>query len=122
MLEHLDIKFIELGEEFIKASMPVDHRTIQPLKLLHGGASVVLAETLGSIAGMLCVDIQNQYCVGLEINANHIKTAKLGEKVFGTVRPIHVGRKTQVWSIEITNEKDQLLSISRLTNSVMDKK
>lgn len=101
--------------------MPVDHRTHQPLGLLHGGASVALAETLGSIASYCCVDTTTHYCVGLEINANHIKSVKSGF-VFGTTRPLHVGKKTQVWEIRITTEQNELVCISRITIAVIDKR
>ena len=121
MVSHLGIEFTQVGDDFICASMPVDHRTHQPLGLLHGGASVALAETLGSIAATLCVDRNTQYCVGLEINANHIKSIKEG-KVVGTARPIHIGKKTQVWDIRITNEQNDLISVSRITLAVIDKR
>jgi len=121
MVEHLGIEMLEIGDDYIKAKMPVDHRTHQPLGLLHGGASVALAETLGSIAATLTVNTEAQYCVGLEINANHIKSAREGW-VFGITKPLHLGRKTQVWEIKITNEKEQLVCISRITMAVMDKK
>ncbi len=121
MGEWLGIEFTDLGMEHITAKMPVDHRTFQPLKMLHGGASVALAETLGSIAANISVDPAKQYCVGLEINANHIKSVREGY-VYGTTRPIHVGRKTQVWEIKITNEKKELVCISRITMAVMNKK
>lgn len=101
--------------------MPVDHRTLQPHGLLHGGASVALAETLGSVAANLCVDRKLQYCVGLEINANHIKSIRQGD-VKGTARPIHIGKRTQVWDIKIINEQNELISISRITLAVMDKR
>jgi 1,4-dihydroxy-2-naphthoyl-CoA hydrolase len=120
MLEHLGIEFIGVGEDFIKAKMPVDRRTHQPLGLLHGGASVTLAETLGSVAATFCVDMSKQYCVGLEINANHIKSVKEGF-VTGVARPVHVGKKTQVWEIKITNEKEELVCVSRITLAVIDK-
>lgn len=119
MVGHLDIEVTEIGEDFIRAKMPVDHRTKQPLGLLHGGASVVLAETLGSFGATLTVDSEKQYCVGLEINANHIKSAKSGF-VEGIAKPVHLGRKTQVWEIKITNEANQLVCISRITMAIMD--
>ena len=100
MVEHLDIQFTEIGPDYLSASMPVDHRTNQPIGILHGGASVVLAETLGSVAGVLCVDIRKQYCVGIEVNANHLRSVRSG-RVIGTASPIHLGRKTQVWQINI---------------------
>lgn len=121
MVAHLGIEITGVGADYIEAKMPVDHRTHQPLGLLHGGASVALAETLGSIAATCCVDMQTQYCVGLEINANHIKSVKEGF-VYGVTRPIHVGKKTQVWEIKITNEKKELVCISRITLAVIDKR
>lgn len=121
LVEHLDIKVIEIGKDYLVGRMPVDHRTHQPMGLLHGGASVVLAETLGSIAATLTVNLEEQYCVGLDINANHIKSVKSGF-VFGKTAAIHIGKKTQVWEIRITNEADELICISRLTMAVLDKK
>jgi 1,4-dihydroxy-2-naphthoyl-CoA hydrolase len=121
MVEHLGIEFTAIGEDFIEAKMPVDHRTHQPLGLLHGGASVALAETLGSVASACCLDLSRQYCVGLEINANHIKSVKDGF-VFGTARPVHIGKRTQVWEIRINNEKKELVCVSRITMAVMDRK
>jgi 1,4-dihydroxy-2-naphthoyl-CoA hydrolase len=121
MVAHLGIEFTEVGEDFIIAKMPVDERTRQPLGLLHGGASVALAETLGSIAATCCVDSSVQYCVGLEINANHVKSAKSGF-VFGKTMPIHVGKRTQIWEIRITDEGGDLVCISRITIAVIDKR
>ena len=121
MSEHLGIVFSDLGDNFMEAKMPVDARTHQPLGLLHGGASVTLAETLGSVAATCCVDHLTQYCVGLDINANHIKSAKTGF-VFGITRPIHIGKKTHVWEIRITNEQQELICISRITMAVIDKR
>jgi 1,4-dihydroxy-2-naphthoyl-CoA hydrolase len=121
MVTHLGIEFIRIGEDFIEAKMPVDHRTHQPMGLLHGGASVALAETLGSIAAACCIDLSTQYCVGLEINANHIKSIREGF-VTGITKPLHIGKKTQVWEIKITNEQNQLVCISRITMAVIDRK
>ncbi len=121
MVEHLGIQYTRLGDDFIEAKMPVDHRTHQPLGLLHGGASVALAETLGSVAAMCCLDVNAQYCVGIEINANHIKSVRSGF-VTGTVRPLHVGKKTHVWEIRIVSEKEELVCISRITLAILDKK
>ncbi|MBA2407594.1 MAG: hotdog fold thioesterase [Chitinophagales bacterium] len=118
---HIGIEFIETGDDYIKATMPVDHRTQQPMGLLHGGASVALAESLGSVASVLCVDSTQKIVVGLEINANHIKSARNGI-VTGITRPIHLGRSTQVWEIKIFNEDDQLICISRITNAILDRK
>jgi 1,4-dihydroxy-2-naphthoyl-CoA hydrolase len=118
--EHLGIHFITVGEDFLEATMPVERRTHQPMGLLHGGASVALAETLGSVAATLCVDAGKQFCVGLEINANHIKGVRSG-LVKGITRPIHIGKKTQVWEIRIVNEQNELVCISRITMAVLDK-
>ena len=120
MIEHLDIIFTEVGDDYLKATMPVDHRTKQPLGLLHGGASVVLAETLGSTAASLCVDLEKHYCVGVEINANHLRGVREG-RVLGTASPIHIGRKTHVWQIHIHDDRDRLVAISRLTLAVLDR-
>ena len=119
MVEHLDIRFTDLGPDYLSASMPVDHRTNQPIGLLHGGASVVLAETIGSVAGALCVDLRRQYCVGLEVNANHLRAVRSG-RVVGTARPVHLGRKTQVWQIDILDEHRRQVTASRLTLAVLD--
>ncbi|MDJ1483810.1 hotdog fold thioesterase [Cytophagaceae bacterium YF14B1] len=121
MSSHLGIEFTEIGADYIIAKMPVDFRTHQPLGLLHGGASVVLAETLGSIAANCCLDTTKQYAVGLEINANHVRSVSEGF-VYGKTTPIHIGRSTHVWDIRITNEKDQLVCVSRLTVAIKDKK
>lgn len=121
MVSHLGIEFTSIGEEHISAKMPVDYRTHQPLGLLHGGASVTLAETLGSIAATCCVDPNTQYCVGLDINANHVKSVKSGY-VFGTTKPIHIGKRTHVWEIRIVNEAHELVCISRITMAVIDKR
>lgn len=116
MMEHLQIVYTDIGEESISATMPVCHFTHQPLGMLHGGASVVLAETLGSVAANFCVDDDN-YCVGLDINANHIRSMRSGY-VTGTAKPIHIGVSTQVWQIEITDERSRLVCTSRLTIAV----
>ena len=121
LLHHLDIRFTAIGDDYIEATMPVDARTHQPLGLLHGGASVALAESLGSMAATCCVDMATQYCVGLEINANHLKSVREG-LVKGITRPVHIGRKTQVWEIRISNETGELVCISRITLAVLDKK
>jgi uncharacterized protein (TIGR00369 family) len=101
--------------------MPVDQRTVQPYGLLHGGASVALAETLGSIAALLCVNQAEKVCVGLEINANHVRSARSGY-VTGTARPIHVGGTTQVWQTDIVDEQGRLVCVSRMTLAVLDRK
>ncbi|CAG5002676.1 Putative esterase [Dyadobacter sp. CECT 9275] len=118
--EHLGIEFTEIGEDYLMARMPVDHRTHQPFGILHGGASVVLAETLGSIASYLCLDKSAQKnAVGLEINANHLRPVREGF-VYGKVTPIHIGRSTHIWDIKITNEENKLVCISRLTVAIVD--
>lgn len=123
MVDHLGIEFIEIGDDYLTAKMQVDHRTVQPLRMLHGGASVVLSETIGSVAANMTVDHATHYCVGLEINANHIRSVKEGDGyVFGTSRAIHLGQSTQIWETKITNAQDQLVCISRLTVAVMKKK
>jgi len=119
--ENLGIEFTEIGEDFIIAKMPVDHRTVQPFRLLHGGASVALAETLGSVASQLCIeDFGKKMAVGVEINANHLRPATKGF-VFGKVTPIRVGRSMHIWNIEIKDERGKLVCISRLTVAVVDK-
>jgi 1,4-dihydroxy-2-naphthoyl-CoA hydrolase len=120
MVDHLGIEFIDIGDDFLKARMPVDRRTRQPLGLLHGGASVTLAETLGSTGAYLCLDPAKQYCVGLDINANHVRGVSDGW-VYGTARPLHLGRTTHVWEIRITSEDDKLVCISRITMAIMDR-
>ncbi|WP_226389003.1 hotdog fold thioesterase [Penaeicola halotolerans] len=121
MVSYLDIQFTEIGTDYLVATMPVDHRTKQPLGLLHGGANVVLAETLGSVAATYTLDLQKQYCVGLEINANHLKSVKDG-RVKGVAKPIHMGKKTQVWEIKVYDSEEQLTCISRITLAVLDRK
>lgn len=120
MVEHLGIEITELGSDFLKGKMPVDHRTVQPMNILHGGASVALAETLGSIAAVLTVDPSKYSCVGMEINANHLRPVSSGY-VFATARPVHVGKKSQVWSIDIVNEEGKMVCISRITMAVVEK-
>lgn len=121
MAQTIGIEFTAIGPDYLEAKMPVDPRTHQPFGLLHGGASVALAETLGSVAATCCVDMKRQFCVGLEINANHIRGVREGY-VKGVTKAIHVGKKTQVWEIRITNEGDELVCISRITMAVLDKK
>jgi 1,4-dihydroxy-2-naphthoyl-CoA hydrolase len=118
MVRHVGIEFTGIGPDWVSGRMPVDHRTQQPFGLLHGGASVVLAETLGSMAANLCVDLNTHYCVGLEINANHIRSAREGW-VEGTARILHLGRSTQVWEIRIVDEQRRLVCVSRLTMAVV---
>lgn len=121
MAEHLGIEWAEVGPDFLKARMPVDHRTKQPYGLLHGGASCVLAETIGSLASAIVVDHSKYYCVGLEINANHIRSAREGF-VTGTATPLHLGATTHVWDIKIHDENDKLICVSRLTVAVIKRK
>ena len=118
MIEHLGIEIVEVGVDFLKARMPVDHRTVQPQGRLHGGASCALAETVGSVAANMVIDSSHFLAVGLEINANHIRPAK-GGFVYGTARPDAIGRTTQVWTIRITDEDDKLVCVSRLTMAVI---
>ncbi len=118
MADHLGIEIIEIGDNFLKAKMPVDQRTKQPLGIMHGGASCVLAETVGSVAANCCVDQDKFYCVGLDINTNHIRSANKGN-VYAYCKAFHVGQSTQVWSIEITDENQKLVSVSRLTMAVL---
>lgn len=115
----LGIEVIRLGDDLIEATMPVDHRTHQPFGMLHGGASVAFAETLGSVAAYLTLP-EEKVAVGLEINANHLRSVRDG-KVIGRATPIHIGRTTQVWQIDIRDEADRRVCISRLTMAVIDK-
>ena len=119
--EHLGIVFTELGDNYIKATMPVDHRTQQPYGLLHGGASVALAETLGSIASAMVIDTGKNICVGLDINANHVRGVRSGF-VTGIAKPVHIGSSTHVWEIKIYDEQEKLVCISRLTVSILAKR
>ena len=121
MAERIAIEFTAIGPDHMEARMPVDARTHQPFGLLHGGASVALAETLGSMAASCCVDMDRQFCVGLEINANHIRSVKDGF-VTGITKPLHIGKKTQVWEIRILNNNKELVCVSRITLAVLDKK
>lgn len=121
MVDHLGIEFLEVSPTLIKAKMPVDHRTVQPFGILHGGASVALAETLGSIAAQMNIDQEKYITVGLDINANHIRSIRSGF-VYGTTNPLHIGKRTHVWEIRITDEDDKLVCISRLTVSIIEKR
>lgn len=121
MGDFLGIEWLEMGPDFIKARMPVDHRTKQPYGILHGGASCVLAETIGSIASAFVIDQTKYQCVGLEINANHIGMVREGF-VTGIVKPIHLGRSTHVWDIQIHDDKEKLICVSRLTVIIIEKK
>ncbi|MEM7534510.1 MAG: hotdog fold thioesterase [Chloroflexota bacterium] len=119
--EHIGIEFTEVGDDYLVATMPVDHRHVQPYRTLHGGVSAVMAETMGSVGASLCVDSSKYICMGLEINANHIRPAREGDgHVIGRATPIHIGRTTQVWEIRITNQAGKLVCISRLTVAVRE--
>ncbi len=118
MIQHLGIVFSEVGDDFIRATMPVDERTHQPYGMLHGGASVALAETVGSMGAAMCVDRSQYFCVGQEINANHVRSVRRGQ-VWATARPVHLGGRSQVWTIDIVNESQDLVCISRLTVAVV---
>ena len=121
MGEHLGIQFTELGDDYLKATMPVDHRTHQPYGLLHGGASAALAETLGSVASALVIDTDKWMCVGIEINANHVRSVRSG-LVTGTCTPLHIGATTHVWDIHIHDERNKLVCVSRLTVAILKRR
>ncbi len=118
LLEQIDIVFTEVGDDYLAATMPVDQRTHQPFGLLHGGATAALAESLGSSAANYCLDIANEYAVGLEINANHLRPVRTG-RVTGITRPVHVGRRTQVWETRVEDDAGKLVCVSRLTLAVV---
>jgi 1,4-dihydroxy-2-naphthoyl-CoA hydrolase len=120
MGEHLGIEVTDVGADYLEARMPVDGRTMQPDRILHGGASVALAETLGSVGGSMCIDRERFQIVGVEINANHLRPAMSGH-VTGRASPIHLGRRTQVWNIEIRDERGRLVCVSRLTVAVIER-
>jgi len=119
--EHVGMQFSEIGEDYLKATMPVDHRTHQPYGLLHGGASAALAETLGSVSSALVIDQEKFICVGIEINANHVRSVRSGY-VTGTCTPVHIGATTHVWDIRIHDERNKLVCVSRLTVAILKKK
>ena len=119
MVENLGIMITEFGNDYLSATMPIDHRTHQPMGIMHGGASVALAETVGSIAANMAVD-DDHYCVGLDINANHLRAVRNG-LVYATTKPIHIGRSTHVWDIQIKNENGKPVCHTRLTMSVLSK-
>ena len=118
MTEHIGFEWVEIGPDYLTGSLPVDHRTIQPYGLLHGGASCVLAETLGSVASAMVVDQTKFICVGIEINANHVRSARHG-KVIGKATPLHLGNSSHVWDIRINDEAGKLICISRLTVAIL---
>ena len=121
MTEYLDLEWVEVGEDFIKARLPVNQKTIQPYGLLHGGASCVLAETLGSVGSAMVIDHSKYFCVGLDINANHIRGVRQGY-VTGVATPLHLGSTTHVWEIKIYDESEKLSCISRLTVMIIPRK
>lgn len=120
LMEHLGIEYLEVGDDFLKARMPVDRRTRQPMGLLHGGASVALAETIGTLGALFCVDQDTKRAVGLEINANHVRPTLEGW-VTGVAKPLHMGKTTHVWEIRITNDQQKLVCISRMTVAIINK-
>lgn len=119
-MEHLGIEITEIGDDFVRGTIPVDHRTVQPARLLHGGASVLLGETLGSMASMMVIDPQSETVVGLEVNANHLRPATKG-KVTGTAKAIHIGRTTHLWAFSLLNDEGKLTCVGRLTMAVRPK-
>jgi 1,4-dihydroxy-2-naphthoyl-CoA hydrolase len=121
MAEFLGLKWVEIGDNFLKMSMPVNDTTRQPYGFLHGGASCALAETVGSVASSLVIDTEKFYCVGLEINANHLRSVSEGI-VTATAQPLHLGRSTHVWDIKIYDDKEKLFCVSRLTVAIVPKK
>ena len=121
MDEHLGVEIVSIGPDHLSARMPVNERTVQPHGILHGGASAALAETLGSIGGSMVVDPERYQVIGQEINANHIRSVREGH-VHGTARPIHLGRRSQVWAIEIVDDRKRLVCVSRLTLAVIERR
>ena len=120
MAQYLGMEWVALGDDYLKMKMPVDHRTIQPYGLLHGGASCALAETVGSLASHFVIDTEKFICVGLEINANHVRSATNGY-VTATCTPLHIGKATHVWDIKIHDDSEKLICISRLTVAILKK-
>ena len=120
MPEHLEIVFTELGPDWLSATMPVTERTCQPMRVLHGGASVALAETIASTAANLLIDSTRRSLVGQEINANHLRAAPFGELVTGTARPFHVGARSQVWGVEIVDSRGRRVCVSRMTLALVE--
>ena len=121
MVDDIGIEFIEIGDDYIRARMPVDRRTVQPARILHGGASVVLAETLGSVAAHLCIDPARKMAVGLEINANHIQSVREGY-VTGKAKPLQIGNSTHIWQIHIKDAQKRLVCVSRITLAILDQR
>jgi 1,4-dihydroxy-2-naphthoyl-CoA hydrolase len=122
LVSHLGIEFVASGDDFLTAQMPVNAHTVQPFRILHGGASMALAETLGSVASILCLaDMSKYQAVGLELNANHLSSVREGAVVFGTVKPVRIGRTIHVWNIEIRDEKEKLICVSRFTVAIVER-
>lgn len=121
LVEHIGIEITEVGDHFLKGTMPVDHRTVQPARILHGGASAALIETLGSIASYLTINPEEKICVGLELNINHIRSAASG-LVTGIATPVHLGKTTHIWNVEITDESEKKIAVGRITMMILDKK
>lgn len=121
MAAHLDMEFVEIGGDYLKMQMPVNEHTHQPYGLLHGGASAALAETIGSVASWMCINREKQLCVGMEINCNHVRGVKDGF-VFAVAKPLHIGASSHVWDIKITDDKERLICVSRLTVAVLNHK
>lgn len=119
--EYIGMEFTELGPDFLRAQMPVVQRITQPMGLLHGGASVVMAEALGSMAANSVLTSNKFMCVGQDVNANHLRSARIGSLVIGTARPIHIGSRSQVWGIELVNERDQKICVARLTMATIER-
>jgi 1,4-dihydroxy-2-naphthoyl-CoA hydrolase len=119
--QHIGIEITDIGPDFLAGRMPVDSRTHQPFGILHGGASVAFAETLGSLAAFSCIDSSRFYCVGLDINANHVRSVSKGY-VYGKATPLHIGKSTHVWEIKITNEEGKLVCINRITMAILERK
>jgi len=120
LVEHLEIVYTEVGDDYLKATMPVDKRTVQPMGLLHGGASAVLAETLGSVASHCIIDRDKYYAVGINIDVHHVRSVTKG-KVTGVAKPVHLGKTIHLWEIRIFNEKEKLVSVSMLKMIVLPK-
>jgi 1,4-dihydroxy-2-naphthoyl-CoA hydrolase len=120
-VRYLGIELTELGPDFLRGELTVTEQLLQPYGILHGGVSVSLAETLGSMAASLCIDRERHGCVGLDINANHVRPMKAGSVITGTARPLHVGRTTHVWEIRITDNQEKLVCVSRITMSIIDR-
>ena len=120
MASHLGMEYTEIGDDYLRARLPVDQRTQQPYGLLHGGVSCVVAESMGSVGSALCVDPETHYCVGVDINASHLRAASQGY-VYAEARPLRVGRRNQVWDIRISDENERLVCVARLTTAVIER-